>query len=201
MLRPGQRLVSKTGALWRWDGYTASADAPTPAAQRLAQKPAGGARTGGDCRAQTCRAGWSRMQRTEAGVREAVEQERVAHQWRATALAALMKRVRLWRLLSAAGQATRRAGLEDSKAIQQQSRRSADPCHGSRRPADAMPDIDAIGERLAALVAEVMSDRHRLCRSARCLRRAAARGRCPQTAAAGNDCVGAPQLENPCRKW
>ncbi len=38
MLRPGQRLVSKTGALWRWDGYTASADAPTPAAQRLAQK-------------------------------------------------------------------------------------------------------------------------------------------------------------------
>ncbi len=57
MLRPGQRLVSKTGALWRWDGYTASADAPTPTAQRLAQKPVGGTRTGSDCRAQTCRAG------------------------------------------------------------------------------------------------------------------------------------------------
>lgn len=37
-LSPGQRLVSREGALWRWDGLTASADAPTAAAQRLAQK-------------------------------------------------------------------------------------------------------------------------------------------------------------------
>ncbi|WP_421852751.1 chromosome segregation protein SMC [Oricola sp.] len=37
-LLPGQRLVTRDGALWRWDGYTARADAPTPAAQRLAQK-------------------------------------------------------------------------------------------------------------------------------------------------------------------
>ncbi|TIR95368.1 chromosome segregation SMC family protein, partial [Mesorhizobium sp.] len=37
-LAPGQRLVSRDGALWRWDGLTASADAPTAAAQRLAQK-------------------------------------------------------------------------------------------------------------------------------------------------------------------
>ncbi|BAV51731.1 chromosome partition protein Smc [Mesorhizobium sp. 113-1-2] len=38
LLAPGQRLVSREGALWRWDGLTASADAPTAAAQRLAQK-------------------------------------------------------------------------------------------------------------------------------------------------------------------
>ncbi|MBZ9957431.1 chromosome segregation protein SMC [Mesorhizobium sp. BR1-1-14] len=38
LLAPGQRLVSPEGALWRWDGLTASADAPTAAAQRLAQK-------------------------------------------------------------------------------------------------------------------------------------------------------------------
>ena len=37
-LKPGQRLVSREGARWRWDGFTASADAPTAAAQRLAQK-------------------------------------------------------------------------------------------------------------------------------------------------------------------
>jgi len=37
-LKPGQRLVSREGALWRWDGFMASADAPTAAAQRLAQK-------------------------------------------------------------------------------------------------------------------------------------------------------------------
>lgn len=37
-LKPGQRLVSREGDLWRWDGFIVRADAPTPAAQRLAQK-------------------------------------------------------------------------------------------------------------------------------------------------------------------
>jgi chromosome segregation protein len=37
-LRPGQRLVSKQGDLWRWDGFVAAADAPSAAAQRLAQR-------------------------------------------------------------------------------------------------------------------------------------------------------------------
>ena len=36
-LRPGQRLVTRDGGLWRWDGYTASAGAPTAAARRLEQ--------------------------------------------------------------------------------------------------------------------------------------------------------------------
>ena len=36
-LQPGQRLVSPRGDLWRWDGYRASADAPSAAAVRLAQ--------------------------------------------------------------------------------------------------------------------------------------------------------------------
>src|SRR6185312_7382351 len=37
-LKPGQRLVSARGDLWRWDGYVASAEAPSPAAVRLAQR-------------------------------------------------------------------------------------------------------------------------------------------------------------------
>lgn len=37
-LRPGQRLVSIKGDLWRWDGFAAPADAPSPAAVRLAQR-------------------------------------------------------------------------------------------------------------------------------------------------------------------
>ena len=35
LLHPGQRLVSREGDLWRWDGYVAAADAPKAAAQRL----------------------------------------------------------------------------------------------------------------------------------------------------------------------
>ncbi|MGZ6006176.1 MAG: chromosome segregation SMC family protein, partial [Rhizomicrobium sp.] len=37
-LKPGQRLVSPRGDLWRWDGYSASADAPSAAAIRLSQR-------------------------------------------------------------------------------------------------------------------------------------------------------------------
>jgi chromosome segregation protein len=37
-LLPGQRLVSREGHIWRWDGYVASAEAPTPAAIRLKQR-------------------------------------------------------------------------------------------------------------------------------------------------------------------
>lgn len=37
-LMPGQRLVSIEGDMWRWDGLVVRAEAPTPAAQRLAQR-------------------------------------------------------------------------------------------------------------------------------------------------------------------
>ena len=38
MLRAGQRLVSREGDLWRWDGFSVAANAPTGAARRLAGK-------------------------------------------------------------------------------------------------------------------------------------------------------------------
>ncbi|MDO9382501.1 MAG: chromosome segregation protein SMC [Hyphomicrobiaceae bacterium] len=37
-LRPGQRLVSREGDLWRWDGFAAAAHGVTPAAQRIAER-------------------------------------------------------------------------------------------------------------------------------------------------------------------
>ncbi|WP_375458795.1 chromosome segregation SMC family protein [uncultured Enterovirga sp.] len=37
-LSVGQRLVSVEGDLWRWDGLAATADSPSPAARRLAEK-------------------------------------------------------------------------------------------------------------------------------------------------------------------
>ena len=38
LLKPGQRLVSPDGDLWRWDGFSVAANAPTGAARRLAGK-------------------------------------------------------------------------------------------------------------------------------------------------------------------
>jgi chromosome segregation protein len=37
-LQPGQRLVSREGDLWRWDGFTSAADAPSAAAKRLSER-------------------------------------------------------------------------------------------------------------------------------------------------------------------
>ena len=37
-LAPGQSLVSRAGAIWRWDGYTIRAGTPTQAAVRLQQR-------------------------------------------------------------------------------------------------------------------------------------------------------------------
>jgi chromosome segregation protein len=37
-LKPGQRLVTRAGDLWRWDGFVAAAEGVTPAAQRLAER-------------------------------------------------------------------------------------------------------------------------------------------------------------------
>ena len=50
-LQPGQRLVTVEGDLWRWDGYTAAAEAPTAAAQRPAQR-----NRLGELEAQVCEA-------------------------------------------------------------------------------------------------------------------------------------------------
>ncbi len=38
MLAPGQRLVTREGGLWRWDGFRAAADSATAGAKRLEQR-------------------------------------------------------------------------------------------------------------------------------------------------------------------
>src|SRR6202023_3833074 len=37
-LKTGQRLVSREGDVWRWDGFVAAAHAPSGAARRLAER-------------------------------------------------------------------------------------------------------------------------------------------------------------------
>jgi chromosome segregation protein len=37
-LQPGQRLVSREGDVWRWDGFVSAGDAPSAAAKRLAER-------------------------------------------------------------------------------------------------------------------------------------------------------------------
>ena len=90
LLKPGQRLVSWDGGLWRWDGYTASADAPTPAAQRLAQKNRLAELDGEAVEAtKRVRAAEEALAAGETAVREAVERERAAREAQRSAQRAL----------------------------------------------------------------------------------------------------------------
>ncbi|MFQ5625606.1 MAG: chromosome segregation protein SMC, partial [Methyloligellaceae bacterium] len=68
-LNPGQRLVSKSGDLWRWDGYSAAADAPTASATRLAERNRLDALTG---EAETARKQAEKAEQALASLREEV---------------------------------------------------------------------------------------------------------------------------------
>lgn len=68
-LKPGQQLVTREGAVWRWDGYMAAADAPTAAAKRLEQRN----------RLIELEAELDEAQFRAAEVREAFEQSRIQH--------------------------------------------------------------------------------------------------------------------------
>ncbi len=162
-LRPGQRLVSKAGALWRWDGYTARADAPTPAAQRLAQKNRLAELDAESVAARTrVEQAQAAAQRAEALLRDAVERERVARdQWRAGQRRMDEARAALSAAERAAGElATRRSALEEAKA-----RLEENLAEAGLRVTEAgerlggLPDLDAVAARLSAFTAEVQSDR------------------------------------------
>ncbi len=163
LLHPGQRLVSRAGALWRWDGYAASADAPTPAAQRLAQKNRlMELEEESDAARRRVEAADEAVRRAEAALREAVERERVARvAWRGGQRRLDEAREALSAAERAAGQlATRRSALDEAKArlednLEETQIRLAE----TEARLDELPDLAAIAERLAAMTAEVASDR------------------------------------------
>jgi chromosome segregation protein len=83
LLKPGQRLVTEAGALWRWDGFHKTAEVPSPAAVRLAQRnrlgELGEQRNGARSEANDLGVA---LKRQEDSVDEALERERVARKER-----------------------------------------------------------------------------------------------------------------------
>ena len=80
-LEQGQRLVSADGALWRWDGFTAAAGAPTAAATRLSQRNRlEEMRTELDAATDKAGSARSERERTATAAREASEAERRARE-------------------------------------------------------------------------------------------------------------------------
>jgi chromosome segregation protein len=81
LLKQGQRLVSKEGDLWRWDGFVAAAEAPTPAARRLAEKNRLGDLTrDAEAARQNAEAFKAQAIAAQAALREAAAAEQAARQ-------------------------------------------------------------------------------------------------------------------------
>ena len=81
LLRPGQRLVSREEDSRRWDGFVAAAEAPTPAARRLAEKNRlGDLSLEAEAAREAAEAVKTEAMRAQAAVREAANAEAGARQ-------------------------------------------------------------------------------------------------------------------------
>jgi len=163
LLRPGQRLVTREGALWRWDGFVASADAPTAAAQRLAQK-----NRLAELEAEATQA-VSRLREAEgvfaaaeARVRAVADADRAA---REAVRMAQKQRDAAREALAAAERASgefaaRRAALDESRARLSESRtEAATQVDAAAAALATAPALTELQSRLDAQAAEVARDR------------------------------------------
>ena len=118
-LKPGQRLVTLEGALWRWDGFVAAADAPSAAAQRLAQRNRLAELDEEILRAKGERNSWRRdVDALVAALDAARQSERTCREdWRKAQHAIGTAQVELDKAQRAMGDlATRRSTLEEAQA-------------------------------------------------------------------------------------
>ena len=83
-LKPGQRLVTRAGDLWRWDGFTAAAEGVTPAAQRLAARNRLSSIGGEEAQARSAAAAAAEAERETAAalLHAQTEEQRLRQLWR-----------------------------------------------------------------------------------------------------------------------
>jgi chromosome segregation protein len=143
-LRPGQRLVTREGALWRWDGYSQAADAASAAAARLKQrnrlKEVAGERAAAD---QTLDAAEAALAAAKTLTQERLIAERAARDAVAAAFsgvaAARERQAELGR--RAAAHATKRAALAESVE-----RTGAELTEARKLQAEARAEIAALSD-------------------------------------------------------
>ncbi|MBD9371333.1 chromosome segregation protein SMC [Rhizobium sp. ARZ01] len=168
-LRPGQRLVTRDGAIFRWDGHVTGADAPSAAALRLAQKnrlreleveltdaqtALGAAQEGLERAATAIRAETQRLQMSR-------DAQRLAARALAEARQALDAAER------ASGELIRRRDVlsETKTQLEGQVEEAADSLEEARGALEDAPDVAALDLRLSAQSAKVATDRAALAES------------------------------------
>jgi chromosome segregation protein len=162
-LKPGQVLVSLAGDIWRWDGFTAKADAPTPAARRLAEKN----RLGDlEIEATQARAGAEELQAAYQDASEAVKAAVEAENKAITAVRLARQRVDMLRDKRASIErrqnelVTKRSALEDAKArLEREITETDGRLAQSLAQKAALPDSKAIETALDSARSEAQTHR------------------------------------------
>jgi chromosome segregation protein len=165
-LRSGQRLVSRDGGLWRWDGFTIKAGAPTAATQRLEQRN----------RLALLRPKLDEAGTRVEGLRADFESKRRAAEQAAEAERAARNALR--EAFTQTSQARDAHGQLAQESAARQSRLSAldesgerlrgeiaeagEACERAREERAALPDLAAARDRLSLLRAELAEQRHLL---------------------------------------
>ncbi len=163
MLKPGQRLVSREGDLWRWDGYAAAADAPRAAAQRLASRNRLAELDAEIVPARdTVAAGREALQGAENDLNAATEAERQAREALRAARKALDEARRLLTEAEreASRVAARRSGLDEALARLTTSLAESETAEADARAGLAnAADPEVLAEALKAQRERVNEDR------------------------------------------
>jgi chromosome segregation protein len=164
LLGQGQRLVTRDGALWRWDGFTVAAGAPTAAAKRLSQRnrleEVRGQLTESD---RTLEALRSRMIEALDRAREAAAAERRAREEAREAFAALNAAREAESQLAhkVAAQSSRLSALAETAAQLAIDLAEAERAAAEARAAHAaLPDLAVARQRLDALRASLAEKRN-----------------------------------------
>jgi chromosome segregation protein len=158
LLKPGQRLVSREGDLWRWDGFVVAANAPTAAARRLAERNRLGDLEKDLVTAKEKAADLRRLADVALGlVRAAAEREQQARDgWRAAQRRADALRDQLAAAeRAAAGIVTRLAALVEAR-----SRLKASIDEAVAVKADAVTALQGLGQtaQLESALAEIRAE-------------------------------------------
>ena len=166
LLHQGQRLVTRDGAFWRWDGYYAAAEAPTGAAVRLEQRNRlESARTEMDAArsaaadakesADTARSGASEAARLEAEANGAARQA-------ANGLAEAREALAAIRQKATESQSRLAAREEGAARIKSDLEEAAGAAAELQAGAEEMSDIEPVRAEAAKMRAGVDAQRTRL---------------------------------------
>jgi chromosome segregation protein len=146
-LAAGQVLVSRAGAVWRWDGYTIQAGTPTAAAVRLQQRNRLAALRGRQSEAEAAAAAASAARADAEAADRAARTEAEAAERAVRARAEAIERD-----ARAAAEAVEKQALAAAEAAERAASAAEQQARAARR--DAVQRLEAAGAALARLAAQ-----------------------------------------------